>query len=182
MEEHVGQLWHRLITRAAATDHPAAAVTLEQVERPLGILFRALGGDGGLQVTNASATAHGARRNWLQRLAGSHRQVQLAWRDEQTLRLPERIALFPEAALNRDLYLWLAALNAHYPRHAADWFGASQHACRRVLERLPGLRERYRRLVEAHLARRPDPAHLPADEAAQEHAIRAALLAPGSMP
>ena len=50
MEEHVGQLWHKLITRAAATDYPHAAVHLHQVQRGVGVFFRALGGDAGLQV------------------------------------------------------------------------------------------------------------------------------------
>ena len=68
MEEHVGQRWDRLITHAASRRHPEAAVTLEQASRCAGILFRALGGDGGLRVEAANATAHGARRSWLQRI------------------------------------------------------------------------------------------------------------------
>ena len=47
MEEHVGQLWHRFMTRAAANDYPRAAVSLHQVQRGIGLFFRALGGDAG---------------------------------------------------------------------------------------------------------------------------------------
>lgn len=110
MEEHVGQIWHSLISRLARTEYPQTAVSLEQVRRSVGMLFRALGGDGGLRVEAVTATDYQARRGWLQRIAGSHRQVELAWRDAETLRLPERLAIFPESSLNRDLYLWLAAL------------------------------------------------------------------------
>ena len=78
MEEHVGLLWDRLITRAATRRYPAAAVTLQQVGKTVAILFRALGGDGGLRVEAATATAHGARRSWLQRLAGSNVDVEFA--------------------------------------------------------------------------------------------------------
>jgi len=180
VEEYVGQLWHRLITQAARRTYPEAAVTLEQVARPAGILFRALGGDGGLRVEGANATASTARRPWLARLAGSERTVELAWRDEQALRLPTRIDCFPDPALNRELYLWLAALGA-CPAPGGDWLSASQQRTQTVLDDFPGLRSRYRRLVAAHLAQRPAPDRLPSDAAAREHAIRRALLEPGSV-
>jgi len=49
-----------LITRVADRQHPQAAVRLSEVAQTVGILFRALGGDGGLQVEAADATAQGA--------------------------------------------------------------------------------------------------------------------------
>ena len=121
MEEHVGLIWDRLVTRAAEQRYPAAAVTLEQVSRTVGVLFRALGGDGGLQVEAANATEHGARRTWLQRLAGSNREVELSWRDEQALRLPAVIEYFPEAELNRDLYLWRTRIRIRTAKFANDF-------------------------------------------------------------
>lgn len=42
MEEQVGYLWHRLVTRAAGGRHPEAAVQLTELAPTLGILFRAL--------------------------------------------------------------------------------------------------------------------------------------------
>jgi nitric oxide reductase NorD protein len=180
MEEHVGHLWDRLVTRFARRDYPAAAVKLTEIERPAAVLFRALGGDGGLRLAAAGATVHGARRTWRERLAGIGERVELAWRDGEALYLPETLAVFPERALNRDLYLWLAALAAADEDGASGaWFGRNQLLARRALDRYPGLRARYRRLVAAHLEQRPDPAALPADEAAQERALRAALSDPG---
>jgi nitric oxide reductase NorD protein len=181
MEEHVGRIWDRLVTRAAERRYPAAAVTLEQVARTVGVLFRALGGDGGLRVEAANATEHGARRTWLQRLAGSNREVELSWRDEQALRLPAVIECFPEAELNRDLYLWLAALASQDSADAgADWFVHNQRLTLGILRDFPGMRARYQRLVSAHIDQRPDPGRLPGDQAERERAIRAALQHPGS--
>lgn len=180
MEEYVGQLWHRLITRSAATHYPQAAVTLSEMARSVGVLFRALGGEGGLRVESAAAATHGARRNWLQRIAGSHRKAALAWRDGETLRLPECIALFPDATLNRELYLWLAAL-ATTSIAETDWFLANQQRTLDVLNRFPGSVSRYQRLLAAHLQLRPEPTRLPTSEAAAERAICAALEAPGSI-
>jgi nitric oxide reductase NorD protein len=181
MEEHVGQLWDRLITRAASRHYPAAAVRLADISRTAGVLFRALGGDGGLRVEAANATEHGARRSWLQRIAGSQRTVELSWRDDLALRLPAVIDCFAESALNRDLYLWLAALASQAgTRAAAGWFARSQQQTLQVLQSYPGMQARYRRLVAAHLAQRPAPAILPPAEALQEQAIQAALQEPGS--
>ena len=181
MEEHVGQLWHRLITRAARSDYPQAAVTLENVRKPVSVLFRALGGDAGLRVQAAGATESLARRGWLARIAGLDAQVELAWRDEQSLCLPQQLAVFPDAALNRELYLWLAALAAQQADATLPWLSYNQALTVAALERYPGLHPRYRRLAAAQLALRPDPRRLPADEAAQERAIQDALREPGSV-
>ncbi len=180
MEEKVGEFWHRIITRMADTRYPQAAVTLDSVSTTVGILFRALGGDGGLQVEAANASAHGARRGLLQRIAGSNRQVELAWRDEQSLRLPAVIDYFPDKTLNRDLYIWLAALATGESHEEEPWFRKNQRLTVQTLDRYPGLRPRYQRLAEVHIAQRMSPEKMPADEAAQEHAIRQALVDPGS--
>ena len=181
MEEHVGALWHRLVTRLASKGHPEAAVALPEVAKTVGIVFRALGGDGGLQVEGADRTATNARRSWLQRVAGSGRDVELAWRDERSLRLPAVLDWFPERVLNRDLYVWLAALAVEDSGAGSDWFVHNQSLAGRALADFPGLRPRYARLVAAHLAQRPRPEGLPPAEAARERAIRAALEQPGSV-
>jgi nitric oxide reductase NorD protein len=185
MEEWVGAFWDRWITQTARRDHPHAAVELKDIEKTLGVLFRALGGDAGLRIATAADTAHGARRRWLQRIAGANERTAHAALDGETLRLPPRIAVLPAPSLNRDLYLWLAALAASagpaLDRFTHDWIVRNQFAAWATLQRYPGLEARYRRLVEAALADRIPPEQLPDDEAAQERAIRQALREPGSV-
>ena len=48
MEEYVGELWHKLVTRVADKQHAEAAVSLDEISKTAAIFFRALGGDGGL--------------------------------------------------------------------------------------------------------------------------------------
>lgn len=195
MEEIVGKLWHRLITRAAGGSFPDAAVTLKECSRAVGVLFRALGGDGGLRVAASAEDVHGARRGWLARLAGSGEKLARASMDENTLRLPPQIDAFPDRDLNRELYLWLPALAAAHaelarapldtPLAGSDQPSRelllNQHAVLHTLARWPGLVPRYRRLVAATLAQRPDPSALPAPEAERERALRRAIDAPGSV-
>jgi nitric oxide reductase NorD protein len=152
MEEFIGKIWHNWVTKAAGGHYPQAAVKLAEVEKTAGILFRAFGGDPGLKVAAATAEQHGARRRWLQRLAGSSEKVSQARRDAETLRLPPEIAAFPEKSLNRDLYLWLSAIAA-CDRPQSALVHPQSTGRRRSTERYPGLR-RYERLVEAHLANR----------------------------
>ncbi|TXG95315.1 MAG: nitric oxide reductase [Rhodocyclaceae bacterium] len=189
MEEWVGGIWDRFITRIARREHPEAAVTLPEMERTIGMLFRAFGGDAGVRVVAAAATRHGARRRLIERIAGSGEKTGRSSLDAETLRLPEAVALFPERATNRDLYIWLAVLAATAGDGAFaeaqtghDWFMRNQLLTARVLSRYPALLPRYRRLIDAVLATRPEPEKLPADEAARERAIRAALANPGSVP
>ena len=184
MEEWVGGLWHRLVTRSAGGHYPEAAVHLAEMEQSLGILYRAFGGDRGHRVGGAALDRHHARRRWLQRLAGSDERTALASVENDTLRLPAYLDCFPVRELNRDLYLWLAALAASTAKTTpspADWLARNQQATKEALERFPGLAGRYQRLVAAHLVQRLAPDALSADEAVQEAAIRAALIDPGSV-
>lgn len=183
MEEHVGALWHRLITRAAQRHYPHAAVTLAEIEKTAGILFRAFGGDPGLRVAPAATVQHQGRRSWLARVAGVGDRINPACRDLETLQLPAELALFPERSLNRDLYLWLIALAAAQDTVDANtpWWQQNQQGTLIALQRFPGLQTRYQYLVEALLQERIPPERLPPDEAAQERQLRQALCAPGSL-
>lgn len=204
MEETVGLLWHRLITRAAGGHFPTAAVKLKEIEKVAGVFFRALGGDPGLRVAAATADGHGARRSLLQRIAGADERISRGRMDIATLRLPPAIDALPERGLNRDLYLWLAALAAGHGAGDPDADAAAdaalaplpggefdtaatrelrenQRATLRALQRWPGIETRYRRLVDAVIAQRPRLDKLPTAEAAREHLLRQALRAPGSV-
>ncbi|MBS0393541.1 MAG: nitric oxide reductase [Proteobacteria bacterium] len=183
MEETVGKLWDRFITRVAEQRHPAAAVHLEEVGRHVAIVFRALGGDPALRVAPAVSVRHGARRRLLARLAGTGERWTPAARSPDALRLPGTIAEFASRERNRELYVWLAALAAYLgelPPGTHPGIG-NQDATRRLLTQWPGLAPLYRRLVAAHLAARPVPASLPDAQAALESAIRAALVEPGAV-
>ena len=188
MEEFVGKVWDRWITRSALGNHPDAVVKLKEVERTAGVFFRALGGDPGLRVAAATNDMHGARRSLLARIAGAGERAARARMDPATLRLPPEIDAFPERALNRELYLWLAALAAAHRGidacgidEADTDFRRNQLATCAALQAWPGLTQRYRRLVAAYLPTRPRPEKLPPAEAERERAIRQAIESPGTV-
>lgn len=172
MEEWIGALWHRAITRAADRSHVDAAVTLAQVQPLLGVLFRAAGGQATTRLAPAGDTAvAGGRgtRNWLQRVAGTGTRAALPWWAPEVLALPPVLDVFDQQALNRDLYVWLAAQAACY-QPTGHWIADNRAATAAALQVFPGLADRRDRLVAAHLAQRPAAA-----SSAAEAAVQAAL-------
>ncbi len=181
VEEHVGTLWHRIVSQRRNRRFPEAAVQLVDVIRSLAIFFRALGGDGGLKIEASSRTPYQTKRSLMQRVAGSQRKVELGWRSESCLNLPSRIDIFPEASLNRDLYFWLAAMASGDDMKSAgidEWIRHNKRLSRQVLKRFPGLQDRYQRLVHAQLEVRPEIHSMNSAQQAVENTIREALKDP----
>lgn len=109
MEEWVGKVWHKWVTRSVNQDYPQARVNLDEMRKTLGIVLRALSGDAGLQIRQSTDIASNAPRNLMQRIAGTGLKTQAAWRDADGLNLPDSIAFFPQSELNREMYLWLTS-------------------------------------------------------------------------
>lgn len=156
MEEAVGKLWHRWVTRAAQVEHEDARVELKSVQKNIALYFHAFGGKPGLAIKPASREQWQARRTLLEKIAGKEWQTQLCWSDEDTLFMPGSIALFDSRDLNQQLYLWLAALAAAEEQHLQNlpWLERSQQLVISTLLRWPGLRKVYQRLAKAHIAQR----------------------------
>ena len=188
VEEFVGRRWHRWASSAASyPDHPKAAVHLEPLRGMLGVFFRSGGGEAGIEVAAIARRNSRHRLSLRQRLGLDEEPLDQARRDEEHLLLPPRIALFPEAELNRDLYLWLTAYLAlgQLPSRFDDPLQRDLQALRTahqttlsVLKHFPGLEVRYIRLCQALLVVRPERRRLPPMEAALESALLAQLGGP----
>ncbi|SHM13862.1 nitric oxide reductase activation protein NorD [Vreelandella subglaciescola] len=188
VEEFVGRHWHRWASRADSyPEYPDAEVLLDDMQHLLGVFFRAAGGDAGLEVAAIKRRASRHRLSLRQRLGLDEEELDQARRDEDHLLLPPRLALFPEAALNRDLYLWLTAYLAEVQPISlpADLLQAdvcrlreARRAWQATLARFSGLQNRYMALCAALLSIRPARRRLPPVEAALETALCAELGAP----
>lgn len=184
-EEAVGGLWHRAVGQLdERPTFPEAAVTLAAMQTRIGILFRGLGGDAGVELREATGEAAQHRRSLWRRLGQAEESIERPSFDGEVLRLPAILDIFPEPALNEQLYLWLAAYTAHdgLPvSGSADPLRADLLALRRVraivartLESYPGLRPRYEALCRATRLLRSRRAR-PDGEQAMEDGIRALL-------
>jgi nitric oxide reductase NorD protein len=174
MEELVGRWWHEALTHWTRPEHAAFSVSLDEAKKSIGILFRAAGGAGHVRLTEATSQRTGGAQPWLNRLAGTPQRAALTVLEPQVLALPPALAVFPDRALNHDLYLWLALLSAHYT-HGNGWVADNLRATEHALQAFPGFAPRYQALRDAHLAQRPDPAALKGRHAAAERCIQTAL-------
>ncbi len=185
VEEFVGRHWHRWASSAASYQrYSEAAVSLEDLRHVLGVFFRASGGEAGVEVAAIVARSSQHRLSLRQRLGFDDEAIDQARRDEENLLLPPTLDVFPDAALNRDLYFWLVAYLAvaqrpvakHDPlRDDLSRLRESVRARDAALARFPGLAERYRRLCLGLLIVRPERKRLPPMEQALESTLRVLL-------
>ena len=181
MEEWVGGIWHKYITRKANPEFDHARVSFNEVSKSVGMVFRALGGNSVKRIEAATSRENLSRKSFLQKVSGDNQLVSLAWQDEESFRLPESLAIFDDRSLNYDLYIWLAVLASHHSGRFAHWANDNQALVVDVLEKFPALRSRYSRLAKAFVTSRITVDKLPKSEQAMEQSIIQAILTPGSV-
>ena len=181
-EETVGNLWHDMASRIGAeVSYPEAGVTFASVRPSLAVLFRALGGAPGVELSEASATLVRHRRPLRRKLGAEREHEWVARFDGERLALPPFFAVFPDVALNRAAYFWLTALAACSDISRYDFptdgpaldclqIRANMDAADAAFAACPGLRQSYARMARLCAEGRPD-ALRSAQEAAMENAI-----------
>ncbi|KQZ47931.1 protein norD [Rhizobium sp. Root149] len=189
LEESVGKFWHRLVGQTSSMPrYPDQAVTFDEVKPYLATCFRAFGGELTAQLGPAHARTSSHRLR-LRQLVGLGEE-KLAWaaRGEGAMALPPLIDIFPERALNRDLYIWLAAYLALMPSGGVEpgdplradlaRLDLASATVQHVLNAFPGLRHRYAALCRAGLAGRRRAVLPPVEKLVEARAI--ALLRRGA--
>jgi len=181
VEEFVGRRWHRWASRAVSyPDHADAACELETLKGTLGVMFRASGGEPGVTLGAIGARASRHRLSLRQRLGFDEELLATSRLDEEQLLLPERLAVLPTYAANRDLLLWLAMslprtrcrVSPQDPLLADLTFLAeARRATLDTLTAWPGFAERHAALCRGLLAARPV-RKLPPGEAQVEALVR----------
>ncbi len=178
MEELIGKVWDRWVTRQVTSDFTSASVNLADLQAELTLYYRALGGAPGKTLEPADPRKVRLRRTGMQRVAGSHQRFALPWQDDRSVRLPSSLAVFSSARLNTSLYYWLVAMAARLPQ-VRDWFRDNQQAVLALTSSYPGLNRQYKELVAELMALRPSIENLPEDLRRQELAVAQALRNPG---
>ncbi len=183
-EESVGKLWHAFASRLDAPEvHDGAAVGLDEVGGRLAVFFRGLGGASSVEIKPVAPESSRHRLSLRRRFGATEDRVSRSSFDGEALRLPERIADFPQRDANLSLYFWLTACAAHAPDPIAEQdplradlrsLAAAQKMTRDTLAGCEGLCPLYNGLARACLSLRKD-RNLPAWEAAVERVIQALL-------
>lgn len=184
-EETVGKLWHDMAEGMGATPHyPDAAVSLTQVRTSLSVLFRALGGAQGVELSETPAQVVQHRRTLRRRVATERDKIHIASFDGEGLRLPPVMDFFHDPTLNRAAYFWLTAVAASCDFNVISLSCVDADACafdaaqiainaqagHRAYTRCAGLQRAYADMSNLILSQRLRQT-LPAAEAALECAI-----------
>jgi len=182
-EETVGNIWHDMASGIGAqTTFPEAGVALCSVRPSLAVLFRALGGAAGVELSEVPQTLVQHRQGLKRKLGTARDRAWAARFDGEKLMLPPVMDVFPERALNRAAYFWLTALAAHTdttdldlcmdgPARDCAYVRANAAASDKVYSSCPGLRNSYSALAAYCAQTRTELARAP-QEAAIEQAIR----------
>ncbi|SHH48450.1 nitric oxide reductase activation protein NorD [Cognatishimia maritima] len=182
-EETVGNLWHDMASGiGAGVTYPEAGVALASVRPSLAILFRALGGNPGVELAEVAPSIVQHRQVMRRKLGAERDREWVARFDGERLALPPVMEAFPDAELNRAAYFWLTALAAVTEVDALDpgasgamrdcaYIRANAAAADKAYSACPGLRDRYVAMATFCAEARTD-MHRPAQEAAMEQAIR----------
>ncbi|RLA08237.1 MAG: nitric oxide reductase [Gammaproteobacteria bacterium] len=181
MEDKIGELWHKIIHKAALATYPQQAIFLNKIQHKLQIIFCGLGGEIGLPIKNVAKHQHFAKQTILQKIAGSGTKVSLSYKDDEGFYLPEKIDFFNSKTLNYKLYIWLCALHAVADTTYKTWIVDNQKNTIKTLKKYPGLKPLYKLLTDAHITHRQQTKNYNQDDIKQENAIIDALMKPGSI-
>lgn len=148
MEEQLGLIWNKVLTKGHETDSIKYGVRLQDITTDLQIYYRAMGGCRGKSIEASSYKNLPVKKNVLDRLSG-RKQALPAWHDQRSLKLPYEISVFQDRKLNEDLYFWLVALGANLPV-INNWSSDNQTVTSCILEKRPGLAKNYYEIAESY--------------------------------
>lgn len=184
MEEYVGNLWHKYITRKSSHEFPEASVHWHDIHKSASFFYRGTGGQPHIQFKLSPPTLLPQIRSHLQKVAGSGVRFELPLISEEKISVPEQLSVFPSSELNTKLYQWLMALASQWNQVGINnWLADNQRFTKKTLSVLPGIKSLYIELVNACIELRKtlhQSDHLTA-EWKNEQYIRKALLDPGSI-
>lgn len=187
-EEFVGKYWDQWVgAQTSYAPHEDATVRLDDIRVQIGVFFRGIGGDAGIELGAASAQTKQHRLSLRMKLGIDREKMETARIDGQSLTLPAGIDYFADRDINKKLYYWLAAFLSHASHHQtnpqsrlhADLVTIRQavQTAQKVIETLPGLTTTYTDLCSALAEVRPH-RKLPRFEAAMEQVVQSALGGP----
>jgi len=111
VEEYIGKVWGKYVTKKATKLHENAKVTFTDISKSLHLFYHLMGGQKGkdLQVTDKRIIKTSSK-SLLEKIAFLGDEFFLAWQDEKSLYLPPSISYFPTQKQNEMLYFWLVAM------------------------------------------------------------------------
>jgi nitric oxide reductase NorD protein len=110
MEEHIGKVWHKYISKKAIKSYDEQKVYFQDLKKSLKIFYHLLGGDKAKDILITDKRPIFKQRTLIEKVSGVGKSFFLPWQDEKALYLPASLSCFSKKQDNEMLYFWLVAM------------------------------------------------------------------------
>ena len=110
MEEHIGKVWDKYISKKATKSHDKQKVYFSDLKKSLKIFYHLLGGDKAKEILVTDKRPIFKQRTLIEKVSGIGKDFFLPWQDEKALYLPASLSCFSKKQDNEMLYFWLVAM------------------------------------------------------------------------
>jgi nitric oxide reductase NorD protein len=110
MEEHIGKIWHKYISKKAIKNYDEQKVYFQDLKKSLKIFYHLLGGDKAKDILITDKRPIFKQRTLIEKVSGAGKSFFLPWQDEKALYLPASLSCFSKKQDNEMLYFWLVAM------------------------------------------------------------------------
>ena len=110
MEEHIGKVWHKYISKKAIKSYDEQKVYFQDLKKFLKIFYHLLGGDKAKDILITDKRPIFKQRTLIEKVSGVGKSFFLPWQDEKALYLPASLSCFSKKQDNEMLYFWLVAM------------------------------------------------------------------------
>ena len=110
MEEHIGKVWHKYISKKAIKSYDEQKVYFQDLKKSLKIFYNLLGGDKAKDILITDKRPIFKQRTLIEKVSGVGKSFFLPWQDEKALYFPASLSCFSKKQDNEMLYFWLVAM------------------------------------------------------------------------
>lgn len=140
MEEYIGKVWGKYITKKTSKLHEKQRVYFTDMSKSLYLFYHLMGGEKGKDLQITDKRHINTSRTFLQKISFLGQDFYLTWQDEKSVYLPASCAFFPTLEQNKMLYFWLVSLVARVDVHAGNVIKENQRATQELLKRYSGFK------------------------------------------
>ncbi len=160
MEEYVGKVWDRFVTKKTNRFHEDKKVFFTDISKSLHLFFHLMGGEKGkdLQITDKRHIS--TSRTVLEKISFLGEEFYLAWQDEKSLYLPSSLAYFPSVELNKMHYFWLITMLSKTNINENNILSENQRVIKEIISRYSGFKIFYKKAVEYLIYQYPQLSYL----------------------
>ena len=157
MDEKVGKLWDKYITKKTSQIYIDEKVSFSDKSKSLKIFYHLLGGNKAKELHITDKRSIQTSRTLLEKISGTGKTFFLAWQDEKGLYLPASLAYFPFKKYNEMHYYWLIAMLSQVNINSKNIIDENNKIAKFLMEKYSGFREFYDYAQEFLIKNSPEP-------------------------